>query len=139
MGRRKGNAGGTRYRTLGGAGSGDRQITLFGDRERTRKEPLRRGETLFDFYDSCASHGYDEFRSVVNGWLAQIPADGRNNLITRMRYGGDREFGSSLCELSLHAFVLGSGCRANLHQEVPGTTKRPDMLRPTKQARYWPT
>src|SRR5258706_4763332 len=67
----------------GGVGGGDRRIMLFEDRERTRKEPLRRGETLFDFYDSCASPGYDELRSVVNGWLAPMPADARNELITR--------------------------------------------------------
>jgi hypothetical protein len=98
---------------------------LFEDRERTRKEPLRRGETLFDFFDSCASHGYDEFRSLVNGWLAEIPTDNRNKLITRMRYADNREFGSSLCELSLHAFILGSGYGARLHPQVPGRRDRP--------------
>jgi ribosomal L7/L12-like protein len=101
---------------------------LFEKRERTRKEPLQHGEALFDFYDRCASPGYDEFRSVVNGWLAQMPADDRDALISRMRYGGDREFGASLAELSLHAFILGSGCKAIPHPEVPGTTKRPDYL-----------
>jgi hypothetical protein len=111
-----------------GAESGYGPTVLFENRERTRKEPLRRGETLFDFYDSCASHGYDEFRSLVNGWLAQMPVDDRNNLITRMRYGGNREFGASLSELSLHAFILGSGCRASPHPEVPGSTKRPDYV-----------
>jgi Ribosomal protein L7/L12 dimerisation domain len=110
----------------GDAGCGNGLTMLFEVRERTRKEPLRRGETLFEFYDSCASDGYDELRSVVNGWLAHMPAADRNELITRMRYGGDREFGASLAELSLHAFILGSGCRASPHPEVPGTTKRPD-------------
>jgi hypothetical protein len=28
----------------------------------------------------------------------------------------------------LHAFVVGSGCKAIPHPEVPGTTKRPDFL-----------
>ena len=109
-----------------GTGIGYGFTMLFENRERTRKEPLRRGESLFEFYDSCGSHGYDELRSVVNSWLAQMPTDDRNKLITRMRYGGDREFGSSLSELSLHAFILGSGYRASLHPEVPGSAKRPD-------------
>jgi Ribosomal protein L7/L12 dimerisation domain len=108
------------------SGSGSGSTVLFEDRERTRKEPLRRGEGLFEFYDSCASPGYDEFRSVVNGWLAQVPAGDRNELITRMRYGGDRELGASLAELSIHAFILGLGCRVSPHPEVPGSTKRPD-------------
>lgn len=116
----------TLERKWGGAGSEYGMQVLFEDRERTRTEPLRRGEALFDFYDTCASPGYDEFRSVVNSWLAQMPASDRAELITRMRYGGDREFGSSLSELSLHAFIVGSGCRANPHPEVPGSAKRPD-------------
>jgi hypothetical protein len=99
---------------------------LFEDRERTRTEPLRRGETLFDFYNSCAMSGYGEFRSVVNGWLAQMPGSDRAELITRMRYGGDREFGASLSELSLHAFIVGSGCRAMPHPDVADSTNRPD-------------
>jgi hypothetical protein len=99
---------------------------LFEDRERTRTEPLRRGEMIFDVYDSCASPCYKEFRSVVNKWLAQMPASDRAELIARFRYGGDREFGASLCELSLHAFIVGSGLRARPHPEVPGSAKRPD-------------
>jgi hypothetical protein len=109
-----------------GSAGGPGRTVLFEDRKRTRTEPLRRGEMLFDFYDSCASPGYDEFRSVVNGWLAHMPADARNELIARMRYGGDREFGASLAELSIHAFILGSSCRARPHPEVPGSTKQPD-------------
>ena len=50
----------------GGAESEYGMQVLFEHRERTRTEPLRRGEALFDFYDTCASPGYDEFRSVVN-------------------------------------------------------------------------
>lgn len=110
-----------------GAQGNKRSLVLFEDHERTRTEPLRRGETLFDFYDSSASPGYNEFRAVVNGWLAQMPAGDRAELISRMRYGGDREFGASLSELSLHAFTVGSGFGARPHPEIPGTAKRPDF------------
>ncbi len=109
-----------------GAEGASRPLVLFEDRERTRTEPLRRGETLFDFYDSSASPGYNEFRAVVNSWLAQTPAGDRAELISRMRYGGDREFGASLSELSLHAFIVGSKHRARPHPKVPGSMKRPD-------------
>jgi hypothetical protein len=108
------------------AENGPETAPLFADRERTRKEPLRRGETRFEFYDSCASPGYDEFRKLVNGWLAEMPAGDRIEMISRMRYGKDREFGSCLAELSVQAFILGSGCRAKPHPDVPGTKKRPD-------------
>jgi hypothetical protein len=105
----------------------DGRLVLFEDRERTRTAPLRRGEQLFDFYDSSASPGYNELRAILSGWLAQMPVDDRAELFTRMRYGGDREFGASLSELSIHAFVVGSRCRVKLHPEVPGSTKRPDF------------
>ena len=105
----------------------DKWVTLlFDDGQRTRTEPLQRGESLYEFYDTCGRHGYNEFRSLVNGWLGQMAPGARSELITRMRYGKNRQFGSSLTELSLHAFILGSGYRAIPHPEIPGTTKRPD-------------
>ena len=69
------------------AANRDRQTKLFNDRERTRTEPLGRGESLFEFYDSSGSHGYNEFRSHVIGWLARMPAKGRDELITRIAGG----------------------------------------------------
>jgi hypothetical protein len=108
------------------AGIGSAATRLFLDRGRTRTEPLRPDEALFDFYDNSAGAGYSEFRTVVNGWLAEMPAKDRSEMISRMRYGENREFGACLVELSIHAFILGSGYRAKPHPEVPGTTKRPD-------------
>jgi hypothetical protein len=105
-----------------GAGAEPQPSVLFEKRERSRTEPLQRGEGLFEFYDRCASPGYDELRAIVNGWLTQMPADARDELISRMKYGGDREFGSSLAELSLHAFIVGSGCKAIPHPKIHGTT-----------------
>jgi hypothetical protein len=106
--------------------SKDSSLLLFERRERTRTEPLRRGEKLFEFYDSCVSVGYEEFRVAINGWLADMPAEARLELITRMRYGGDREFGAALSELALHAFIIGSGYHASPHPQVAGSSKRPD-------------
>jgi hypothetical protein len=100
---------------------------LFEERKRDRKESLRRGEGLYDFYDSCARHGYDEFRSLINGWLAEMPAEHSGELVTRMRSGGDREFGAGVCELSVHAFLIRSGCKIMVHPEIPGSKKCPDF------------
>jgi hypothetical protein len=110
----------------GGAAIAHGATVLFEDRKRTRQEPLGRGESLFEFYDSCARHGYDEFRSLVNGWLAKMPAKDRDKLITRFRYGKNREFGSCLSELVVHAFIVGSGYRVIPHPTLPGSTKHPD-------------
>jgi len=101
------------------AGSGSAATRLFLNRGRTRTEPLKPNEALFDFYDSSASPGYIEFRTVVNGWLAEMPAKDRSEIISRMRYGKNREFGACLVELSIHAFILGSGYRASRTPRSP--------------------
>jgi len=100
---------------------------LFEEHQRTRTEPLKRGETLWEFYDACALPGYDEFRSVINQWLGEISEKDSRELIGRMKYGGNREFGACLCELSVHAFLIKSGFKVVAHPEIPGTTKRPDF------------
>jgi hypothetical protein len=122
-----------------GAGSGPASTLLFEDCERTRKEPLRRGESLFDFYDSSASHGYDEFRLVVNRWLAQMPAGDRNELISRLRYGGRSGVRGFASELSLHAFILDRDAVPSRIPKSPDQRNGRTMLRPTKQARRLPT
>jgi hypothetical protein len=119
----------------GGTGSGHGATVLFEDRKRTRQEPLGRGESLFEFYDGCARHGYAEFRSLVNDWLAKMPAEDRDKLITRFRYGKNREFGSSLSELAVHDFILGSGYRAISHPDVSGSTKHPDYAATDQSSR----
>lgn len=102
-------------------------VPLFDDRKPVRMEPLQRGESLFQFYDECGRSGYDEFRSIVNGWLAEMPEGERGDLITRMQNGGDREFRTALCELQVHAFLIRSGYTVVVHPQVPGSTKHPDF------------
>jgi hypothetical protein len=100
---------------------------LFESRQRIRKVPLNRGEKLWEFYNSCTLPGYDEFRSVIDQWLAEMAGKDRQELIGRMKYGGNRQFGACLCELSVHAFLIRSGFKVAVHPEIPGTTKRPDF------------
>ena len=109
---------------------------LFEGRQRTRKEPLKHGESLWEFYDSCTLAGYDEFRSVINQWLAEMPEKDRQDLVSRMKYGGNRQFGACLCELSVHAFLIRSGFRVAVHPEIPGTTKQPDFVRSMTQVQW---
>jgi hypothetical protein len=100
---------------------------LFENKIRTRQEPLRRGEGLFEFYDSCDRAGYGQYRALVNGWLSAMPPDDSADLVSRMRNGGDREFQSSLCELIAHSWILASGRRAVVHPNLKGTNKHPDF------------
>jgi hypothetical protein len=90
-------------------------------------EPLKRREGLYEFYDSCGRSGYNEFRSLINQWLSEMTAKDSEELMSRMRYGGNREFGACLCELSVHAFLIRSGYKVVVHPVIPGTTARPDF------------
>jgi len=100
---------------------------LFEDRERTRQEPLRPGERLIDFYDEVGRNGYEEFRSILNGWLLEIEDAHRSELISRMRNGGNGAFRAAVCELMIHALLLKLGHKTAIHPDVPGSKKHPDF------------
>jgi aspartyl-tRNA(Asn)/glutamyl-tRNA(Gln) amidotransferase subunit B len=100
---------------------------LFEDGERTRQEPLRRGERLIDFYDEAGRNGYDEFRSILNGWLLEIDEVDRSELISRMRHGSNGAFRAAVCELLMHALLLKLGHKIIIHPEVSGSKKHPDF------------
>ena len=106
---------------------------LFEERNRARQEPLRRGERLFEFYDTCGRNGYDEFRVVVNNWLLQMRDDDQAEIESRMRNGSDTDFRNGLCELTMHAWILGSGCGCIVHPILPRSPKRPDFAATNRQ------
>jgi hypothetical protein len=101
-------------------------MPLFGNRERTRKEALRRGERLFDFYDSSARVGYDEFRSV-DIWLSEMLGDDQAEIIARMRNGGDRSLQAALLELVLHAALVRLGHDVVVHPAIANCGRQPDF------------
>lgn len=101
--------------------------TLFDEKQRTRKEPLKRGERIFHFYDECARVGYDEFRKFVNLWISELPEQDREEIIARMKSGNDRDFQAALAELVVHAALKRLGCDIKIHPSIEGTTKRPDF------------
>jgi aspartyl-tRNA(Asn)/glutamyl-tRNA(Gln) amidotransferase subunit B len=108
------------------SGKKDRDV-LFGERERTRQKPLQPGERLFDYYDECGRSGYDEFRSLVNRWLADVAVDDRRKLISRMRNAGNSAFGAALCELTVHALLKALKYEVIAHPQIPGTSAHPDF------------
>jgi hypothetical protein len=100
---------------------------LFPEIARSRKEPLRRGEKLFEFYNECARAGYDEFRSFVNRWIADFPQSDQAELASRMSGGADKAFQSGLIEIVVYAFVRKLNYRVQVHPQIEGSSKRPDF------------
>ena len=100
---------------------------LFEEKKRTRQEPLRPGENLYEFYDQCARKGYKEVRSILNGWLDEMPPDDGAELANRMRKRGDSNFRHGFCELIVHALLVRLTSQVEVHPQVKGTRKRPDF------------
>jgi hypothetical protein len=100
---------------------------LFPKIARSRDEPRRRGEKLFDFYNQCTRPGYDEFRSFVNEWISQLPDSDQTEILSRMSRGGDRQFQCGLVELLVHAFLRALNLKVKVHPTLEGTTKHPDF------------
>src|SRR5947209_18728264 len=100
---------------------------LFPELERTRMEAMRRGESLFDFYNECGRPGYDTFRSFVNNCIALMPPLGRDEFLSRMRKGGDRQFESALVELLVFRCLHQFGHSVAVHPKVSGSIKAPDF------------
>jgi aspartyl-tRNA(Asn)/glutamyl-tRNA(Gln) amidotransferase subunit B len=103
-------------------------IKLFAEGTRSRQEPLKRGEQLFQFYDECGRSGYDEFRALLNTWLSEIKSDEhRMELISRAQNGGNTAFKGVLCELLVHALLVRLGYTISIHPDVPGSKRHPDF------------
>jgi hypothetical protein len=88
---------------------------------------MRRGEKLFDFYNQCTRPGYDEFRSLVNEWISQLPISDQAEMLSRMSRGGDRQFQSGLVELLVHAFLRALNLKVTVHPTLDGTARHPDF------------
>src|SRR5689334_365593 len=100
---------------------------LFDARERTSRQPLRPGGRLFDFYDTCARLGYDEFRAILNRWCEEMPEVDGASLARQMQTGDNGQFSSGLVELMVHALLKCSGYQLEAHPTLPHTTKKPDF------------
>jgi hypothetical protein len=101
---------------------------IFESWTRTRQEPLQRGERLFDLYDESGRDGYEALRSTLNLWVSEVEQpDHRNELISRMRKGGNAAFRAALTELIVHDLLVRLGHKISVHPVIPGATKRPDF------------
>ena len=108
----------------------------FAEHMRNRLEPLKRGEQLFQFYDQCARIGYDEFRSLLNTWLAEMKnAEHRMELISRAQNGGNAAFKGVLCELLVHALLIRLGYKVLIHPDMPGSKRHPDFALVDEESR----
>jgi hypothetical protein len=58
---------------------------IFEEKERTRTEPKQPGEDEFAFYDSAGGQACDDYRALLNGWIADYPEAERAELVACFR------------------------------------------------------
>lgn len=103
-------------------------MKLFEDKERTRHEPKKNGETDFGFYDSCARPEMETYRQLVNGWIAEFPEAEQAEMIARMKDSDSVYYQAALAEVTMHAALVKQGYKVGIHPDSPHPTRKPDFL-----------
>jgi hypothetical protein len=88
---------------------------------------MREGESLFEFYDTCAVATFATYRSLVNEWLRQLPPNHAAKMAGRMK-GRNVQFQRALCELIVYRLLRQLGYDVDIHPQLPHTTRKPDFL-----------
>jgi hypothetical protein len=103
-------------------------MPLFEDKQRTRTEPKKAGESDFAFYDSSARPEFDTYRALINGWIAELPQTEQAEMIARMKNSDSLVYQAALAELTIHAALIRQGYKVEVHPVSPHPTRRPDFL-----------
>jgi hypothetical protein len=103
-------------------------MPLFEDKQRTRTEPKKPGQSDFAFYDSSARPEFETYRALINGWIAELPEAEQAEMITRMKNSDSLFYQAALAELTMHAALIRQGYKVEVHPVSPHPSRRPDFL-----------
>lgn len=85
------------------------------------------GEQAFAYLNRSGRPLAGKIRAMLDTWVGFHPAEGREELITRLR-GGDTDHESAFFELMLHELARRAGHKIiEAHPQLSGTTKRPEF------------
>lgn len=107
-------------------------VMLFDNKQRTRIEPKKPGETDFAFYDSSARPEYQTYRDLINGWIAMLPESEQAETVARMKDSDSLAYQAALSELTIHTALIKQGYNVVVHPGCPHPTRKPDFLVKTK-------
>ena len=105
-----------------------RHLLLFAEKDRSRISPMKAGEGVFYFYDTCAWSSCESYRRLLNTWVGFYPETERHWLITRLTSDPPTKFYEGLAELVVHEAFRSRVHRVEHHPIVVGTSNRPDFL-----------
>ncbi|WP_301430213.1 hypothetical protein [Acinetobacter baumannii] len=95
---------------------------------RTNTEKSRGSRSHFDFIDESALEEHAKVRVLLNKALEVFSAEGRSEIISRIKKNEEEKFHSVCFEL-LVAFIFKQiGCEIEEHPNIIGSEKHPDFL-----------
>lgn len=95
---------------------------------RTNTEKSRGSRSHFDFIDESALEEHAKVRVLLNKALEVFSAEGRSEIISRIKKNEEEKFHSVCFEL-LVAFIFKQiGCEIEDHPKINGSEKHPDFL-----------
>ena len=109
---------------------------LFKSKQRTRTEPKKPGEGEFAFYNSSSRPEFEIYRTLLNAWISELPANVRAEIVPRMQKGDNLGYQAALAELTIHAALIRQGYTVEVHPTCGHPTYRPDFLVRTKEDGY---
>lgn len=102
---------------------------LFEPKERTLDTGIPYGMGAFDYLDQSARPEAERVRTLIEQMLAQYPQSDAKAMIARLRSNEEVEHNAAFFELCLHELLVRRDFQiADVEQEAPGSSKRPDYL-----------
>ena|SRR6187402_2484486 len=104
-------------------------MKIFDDIQRSDLAYKHERETHFEFLNRCALPEFGRAREFLEGEVSAYPADGRGELIRRIRRGSDVDYSAAIFELLLHGGLSRRGYALQPHPTLPsGRLQQPDFL-----------
>ena len=103
-------------------------MAVFDSASRSDTDDPLYAEPSFDYLNRSARPEAGKVRALLEFCFRRYPQEHRLELRGRLRSRNDFDHHSAFFELFLHDLLLRIGCTAEVHPDVPGTTKRPDFL-----------
>lgn len=100
---------------------------IYDARDRTDYEPLRNGESTFEFFNRVAGAYWEQSRALHQAWADNVGDSNYADVRAALR-SDNAQARSAFLELFLHQSLLGAGYRVLIHPEVPHSSHRPDFL-----------
>ena len=102
-------------------------MKIFDDVHRSDLAYKHERETNFDFLNRCARPEFGPVREFLEQEVLAFPAEGRDDLIHRIRCGSEVDYGAAIFELLLHGGLSRRGYVLQPHPTLP-SGRQPDFL-----------